>query len=358
MNRRWLRSGGLTIGAVLLGIALTLEVYVSLNEPSRHAPPDFIVLAIGQFGRVLLWVLTAPLILRLYRMRPLRGKGWILHAIVSVLFMSTFYLGRLYSARLFGLHAIRWELRGDFWQVAMTDFAARNLLDFAFYWAVLIYGHEAELQHRVKQEELKAAQLESRLIDTELKMLREQLRPHFLFNTLNTISVQVREGKRDEAVGLIAQLASLLRMSLDHSRAAQVTVREELRFLDRYLAIQQIRFADRMTVRINVTPEAMEVPIPNLLLQPLVENAVIHGISAKSSPGVIEVKGWVEAARLRLEIRNDGPPLPPRGQLKEGIGLGNARERLERIYGPESELSLSDHPEGGVAVKIVLPCRL
>ena len=123
-------------------------------------------------------------------------------------------------------------------------------------WAVLALGYSLEIYQRYKHEELKAAQLEARLIETELKALREQLRPHFLFNTLNTISVLVRESRNDEAVTLIARLSSLLRMSLDRSRTPEVTVREEVDFLQRYVEIQKARFSDRLNVGISIAPDA------------------------------------------------------------------------------------------------------
>ena len=195
-------------------------------------------------------------------------------------------------------------------------------------------------------------------METELKALREQLHPHFLFNTLNTISVLVRENNNDAAVTLIARLSTLLRMSLDNTRIHEVTVRQEMEFLDRYIEIQKTRFSDRLNVDIAIEPAAMEARIPNLLLQPLVENAILHGIAPKSAPGKVAISGRVENGWLHLEVRDDGPGLVDgTRQAKEGIGLRNTRERIAKIYGPQGQLLLRSEPGAGVTVRIVIPCR-
>jgi sensor histidine kinase YesM len=228
----------------------------------------------------------------------------------------------------------------------------------AYYWAVIAFGYAAEIYQRYKSEELRSVQLEARLMETELKALREQMRPHFLFNTLNTIAVLVREGKNEQAVTLIARLSSLLRITLDRTRAPEVTVREEVDFLERYIEIQKARFSDRLDVGIAIEPAAMEVPIPNLLLQPLVENAILHGVVRKSGPGRVDVTGRIEAGRLHLEVKDDGPGLGHGvARAKEGIGLSNTRERIARIYGAAGQLLLRSEPGRGVTVQIILPCR-
>ena len=267
--------------------------------------------------------------------------------------MAIYYLGRIFVYRQL------WnEPAGEFWDVALAGFYGRNMIDMAYYWAVIAVGYNLEIYHRYKNEEVKAAQLEARLVETELKALREQLRPHFLFNTLNTISVLIREKKNDEAVTLIARLSSLLRMTLDNTRLQEVTVREEMDFLARYIDIQKARFSDRLEVGIAIEPAAMEARIPNLLLQPLVENAILHGIAPKSGPGRVDVTGRVENGRLHLEVRDDGPGLPVAAKpAREGVGLANTRERLAKIYGAEGKLVLRSEPGRGVAVQIILPCR-
>jgi sensor histidine kinase YesM len=168
----------------------------------------------------------------------------------------------------------------------------------------------------------------------------------------------VRENKNDDAVNLIARLSSLLRMTLDNTGVHEVTLRQEMDFLERYLEIQKARFSDRLMVGIAIEPQAMNARIPNLLLQPIVENAIVHGIAPKSGPGRVDVLGRVEAGKLHLEVRDDGPGLGDgTKRAKEGVGLTNTRERLAKIYGAHGHLLLRSEPGRGVSVQIVVPCR-
>jgi two-component system LytT family sensor kinase len=357
MRNRWIKPAVLVAGWGFLGLVLSLEVYFNNRVTMPPGMVDFVDIAIPQFGRAVMWALMAPLILKLRERLPLSRGRWAggigFHCGMAFFVMATFYLGRLLSYRVFWGES---EFEKGFWVTALNGFYGRNIIDMAYYWAVLAFGYSLEIYQRYKNEELKAAQLETRLIETELKALREQLRPHFLFNTLNTISVLVREQRNDDAVTLIARLSSLLRMSLDNTRLKEVTVRQEMEFLGRYIEIQKARFSDRLVVDVAIDPEAMEARIPNLLLQPLVENAILHGIAPKAGPGRVEVRGRVEAGQLHLEVRDDGPGLGDgSARAKEGVGLTNTRERLAKIYGSHSQLSLRSEPGRGVAVQIILP---
>jgi two-component system LytT family sensor kinase len=357
MNNRWVKVGLVFGGWVLLGFLLTFELYFNNRAMSKMAP-DMVDIAIPQFGRALMWASLAPLILRLREKMPLSRGHWYggisFHLAMSFVVMATYYLGRILAYMLFGE-----KILDDFWYVALKGFYGRNIIDMGFYWAVLAFGYSMELYQRYKNEELKSAQLEARLIETELKALREQLRPHFLFNTMNTIAVLVREGKNDEAVTLLARLSSLLRMSLDTSRTHEVTLRQEMEFLDRYIEIQKARFSDRLSVSVDIEPAALDARIPNLILQPLVENAILHGIAPKSGPGHVCVNGHVAEGNLHLEVRDDGPGLSHQGEgMKEGVGLSNTRERIAKIYGPRGRISLHSEPGRGVSVQLVFPCRI
>jgi signal transduction histidine kinase len=358
MQSRWMKFAAIVAGWTFLGFVLAIEVYFNLRASMKPGTVNFTDVALPQFGRALMWALMAPLILRMRELLPLNRGAWagglLFHGAMSFAVMAVYYLGRILASVIF------WrEPLGDFWAIALSSFYGRNLIDMAYYWAVIAFGYSVEIYRRYKNEELKAAQLEARLIETELKALREQLRPHFLFNTLNTIAVLVREAKNDEAVNLIARLSSLLRMSLDHTRVHEVTVRQEMDFLGHYLDIQRVRFSDRLSVDIAIEPAAMEARIPNLLLQPLVENAILHGIAPKAGPGRVEIRGHVAAGQLHLEVRDDGPGLGDgMKRAKEGVGLTNTRERLIKLYGAHGQLSLRSEPGRGVAVQLILPCRL
>jgi two-component system LytT family sensor kinase len=357
MHNRWTKIAAIFLGWVFLGLVLSLEVYFNNRVNMPPGTVNFIDHAIPQFGRAMMWALMAPLILRLRTKIPL-GQGWWIggigfHFAMSFVVMATYYLGRMLAYGIF-----YGESYSDFWTNAFGSFYGRNIIDMAYYWAVLAFGYSLEIYQRYKNEELRSAQLEARLVETELKALREQLRPHFLFNTMNTIAVLVREGKNDQAVTLIARLSSLLRMSLDNTRVHEVTLRQEMEFLALYIEIQRARFSDRLHVDIAIEPDALEARIPNLILQPIVENAILHGIAPKTGPGRVVVSGRISDGKLHLGVTDDGPGIGDgTKRTKEGIGLSNTRERLAKIYGSKGHLSLRSEPGRGVAVEIILPCR-
>jgi len=322
----------------------------------KNQEVDFLDAGLPQFGRALMWGLMAPLILLAREKMPLSRGRWVggvaFHFCSSFLVMAVFFLGRMYFGILFA-----GEPLSGFWESAQDNFYGRNIIDMAFYWAVLAFGFSNEIYRKYRSEELKSSQLETRLVETELQALRQQMHPHFLFNTLNTVAVLVRERKNDEAVTLLARLSTLLRMTLDNTGVQEVTLRQEMDFLERYLEIQQARFSDRLQVTFAISPEAMQARIPNLLLQPIVENAILHGIAPRPGPGHVDLLGRVEGDTLHLEVRDDGLGFDGTVRAKEGIGLANTRERLTKIYGARGQLLLRSEPGRGVSVQIVLPYR-
>jgi LytS/YehU family sensor histidine kinase len=181
-----------------------------------------------------------------------------------------------------------------------------------------------------------------------------QLNPHFLFNALNSIAMLVRGGRNDEAVRMLAGLGDLLRAVLDDQRPHEVPLRDELDFLRRYLDIEQIR-AGRLRVSVDVAPDAMEARVPNLILQPIVENAIRHGIARSSAAGLVEIGAWRENGSLLLSVRDDGPGV---GEgATDGVGLRNTRARLARMYGDAQTLEMGDAEGGGTRVTLRIPFR-
>ena len=360
MERRWLKFVTLAAVWAFLGLVLGVELYFNARVGMKGQPLDFWEVALPQLIRATMWALTAPLILLAREKMPLSQGHWVggvsFHFLFSFLVMAVFFLGRM-AGYYFLFDKPSASATEGFWQWSLDNFYGHNLIDMAFYWAVRAYGFSNEIYHKYRDEELRSSQLETRLVETELKALRQQLHPHFLFNTMNTISVLVREGKNDEAVTLVARLSTLLRMALDNTGVQEVTLRQEMDFLERYLEIQQARFSDRLKVSFAISPEAMAARIPNLLLQPLVENAILHGIAPRPGPGHVDLLGRVEGGNLHLEVRDDGLGFDGTQRAKEGIGLANTRERLTKIYGARGQLLLRSEPGRGVSVQIVLPYR-
>lgn len=357
MKPRWAQILVLAGAAGFMGSMLTLELYFN-SRASMKESIDVVDLAIPQFGRAILWALLTPFVLAMQRKLPLHRGYWVggiaFHLTASFVVMATYYLGRLWSYTIFFENP--WKT--SFWTMAHQGFFGHNLVDMACYWAILGFGFSIEVYRKFKSHELKSAQLEMRLMETELKSLRQQLHPHFLFNTLNTISVLVRERRHDEAITLIARLSTLLRTSLDNTGIPEVTVQQEMEFLNQYIEIQKMRFSDRLTVHVSISPAARLARIPNLLLQPIVENAILHGVAPKPGPGRVEILGEVEDEKLRLEVRDDGPGIANgHTRTKEGVGLANTRERLVKIYGARSQLLLQSQPGRGVSVLVTLPYR-
>jgi two-component system LytT family sensor kinase len=232
------------------------------------------------------------------------------------------------------------------------DVIDRLFLEVALYAAVLGVTWAVDYQRRLRERELRAAQLETSLAQARLAALELQLRPHFLFNTLHTIGGLVRQKRGAEAVEMIAGLSDLLRYSLDHAGSQRVPLEQELAITGRYLEIQKTRFADRLTVTIDAPDEARAGLVPALLLQPLVENAVRHGIERSSQPGRVDVRARREGARLVVEVENSGPPV---GAGPTGIGLDNARARLEQLYPGQHRLDLRSESGAGAVATVVIP---
>jgi len=192
----------------------------------------------------------------------------------------------------------------------------------------------------------RAAQLQASLTNARLHALELQIQPHFLFNTLNAVSSLVRTNRNDEAVTMVAGLSDILRYTLDHEGSQRVSLEAETDMLRRYLEIQRARFADRMTVSIDVDPSTRTAAIPTLILQPLAENAVRHGIARSSAGGVVAVKTFRENGWLRVDVTNTGSLQPAD---REGIGLRNTRERLRQLYGDNQMFELREERDSVVA---------
>jgi len=226
-----------------------------------------------------------------------------------------------------------------------------NLL---IYWVIVSVSHAFDYYRQMQERELRAAELEKRLAQARLQTLQMQLNPHFLFNSLHAISALVHKDA-DLADQMITRLSDLLRYALEVTDAQEVPLRQELDFLRRYLEIEQTRFGDRLAVRLEIAPETLDALVPNLLLQPLVENAIRHGIEPRAKPGQIELRSRCEGGQLKLEVRDNGVGLSPGRKLEEGVGLSNTRARLKQLYGDRHRFALSEGPGGGLAVCLELP---
>jgi signal transduction histidine kinase len=309
-----------------------------------------------------LWALLAPAILLLTCYVPITRDGWrrwlpihLLGAVVAILVHETGYvlLERVAHADMNAPNELSRHL--------LLYITKRTPFDLLVYTAIASIGAVGSLYRRAQERERHATQLESQLTRAQLDVLRNQLQPHFLFNTLNTISSLVHSDV-EAADRVVSRLGDMLRLSLQHNGRHEVSLREELDFLGHYVEIQRSRFRDRLTVTLDVPADLLEAQVPTFILQPLVENAIRHGIEPRTEPGRVMVAARREGEQLVLEVSDNGPGLvdpPPSGTGNgRGIGLTNTRARLQQLYGNRQEISLANRAEGGVMVRITLPWQL
>jgi two-component system, LytTR family, sensor kinase len=236
-----------------------------------------------------------------------------------------------------------------------------NILQFSvvlFLWCTLYFSIKQWQQAALERDRLLRAETEAR--DAHLSALRYQLNPHFLFNSLNAVSTLVLKGETQGATRMISQIAGLLRVSLEGPILAEIPLSQELDFAKRYLAIEQTRLGDRLQVEFDIAPDSLDASIPGMLLQPLLENAVLHGVGRLRQGGIITIQTATEDNRLRIVVANSGPLHNTGAESEEtrrGIGLTNTRERLRRVYGSACEFTLHWPDRGGCVLTIRMPCR-
>ena len=227
------------------------------------------------------------------------------------------------------------------------------------YWAIVGLSHAIDFHNEAQERALAAAQLQTRLAEASLQSLQRQLHPHFLFNTLHTISALMHRDT-EAADAMLAQLSDLLRLTLDRVGTQEVALKEELDFLEKYLEIERTRFGERLEIRMSIDPDTLDAAVPNFLLQPLVENAVRHGIAQKVGGGRVEISARREGDELVLVVRDTGPGLSAAKltALNTGVGLTNTRSRLQHLFGDRHRFEFHEPPDGGLAVRISIPFSL
>lgn len=296
------------------------------------------------------WALATPLIAALGRWKPIYPfslSAVLLHVGFSVIFTAAHQLW--WNAMIVFIRPYDAMGPNSLWPLRTTDL----FLELTIYFAVLGATWALEAQHLLRERQIAAAKLEASLAQARLHALELQLQPHFLFNTLHAIGGLVRQSRGTEAIEMIAGLSDLLRYSLDRSGSA-VSLEREVAILQRYLDIQRIRFPDRLQVRIDLPAELKGASVPGLILQPLAENAVRHGIEPLARGGEIQLCASREGDRLRITLFNSGH----REETKQkGLGLENTRARLSQLYGARHSFTL-ENDRGGVLATLTLPFEL
>jgi two-component system, LytTR family, sensor kinase len=340
----------------LVGLSYAVQVYLASREFGVQV--TWWRTVFDTLGKWYVFALLSLPVLYLARRFRLEGRLWAPHALLHVLCGILFSLANMvlrgWIKLLQGwIEGSPVSFAGEF-QVSLVTTWHFNLL---IYWVIVCVSHAFEYYRRYQERRLRAAELERRLSEARLRALQMQLNPHFLFNTLHSISALMHQDV-EAADRMMAQLSDLLRHTLESSDAQTVSLREELAFLERYLAIEQVRFGDRLEVKVNVPGELLDAQVPNLILQPLVENALRHGIEPSLQQGRLELTAERSDGGLTLTVCDNGAGLPGNGTRREGVGLANTRARLGQLYGQAAELTLGNQPGGGVRAQVRLPLHL
>ncbi|HTQ86289.1 MAG TPA: histidine kinase [Candidatus Solibacter sp.] len=316
---------------------------------------------------VYLWALWTPVILWLGGRLPIERRNWIRRTLLHLM------IGVGVSLAQLAVESVILSRLGVF-PTLMKGFLATFvfLTVIGFHQGVLTYltvlGIQAgfryyrQYQEREQQAlrlELNTSELKTQLVNAQLNALKMQLQPHFLFNTLNAIMVLVRQQKGRQAEEMLARLGDLLRCVLEDVEAQEVTLRRELEYLRLYLSIEEVRFADRLRVEISADPAILDAAVPQMGLQPIVENAIRHGLGKSSAAGRIHIAAARVDDTMEIKVADDGPGLPedaaPAGT---GIGLANTRARLRQLYGDAAKLTMENGAQGGAVVTMKLPYRI
>lgn len=367
---QWLLNLGIW---TLIGVFFTSQGYLFHTDIRGTYPFQWEKWFFRELTYCYLFALFTPLILwfvqrfRIERQHLLRGL--LIHIPMSFLF----------SMLVKGLHACILALMSDPTLVGdnpmlmgvdpQKPFSFLKLVKFTYYtldtgaliyWVILLISHAMGYFTRYQQAESKAAQLEAKLAQAQLQALKMQLHPHFLFNTLNSISELLHEDA-EAADKMLVRLGDFLRMTLQNSGAQEVPLEQELEFLKCYLEIEQTRFHDHLKIEMEIEPQTLTAQVPNLVLQPIVENAIRHGIAPRAAQGEIHICAERKNGMLCVKVEDNGPGLPAgepsENSFSKGVGLSNTRARLEQLYGSKQRLELIRGTSGGLLVNLEIPFR-
>lgn len=301
-----------------------------------------------------LWALLTPVALKLVERypldRPRLARAATVHLLAGVALVTVdIALFAVLAPHVGALHA-----GTDWWATFSRLLGTTFLLNLPVYGLVVGVAQGLRLVRAARQRERRALQLEAQLAEARLLALQAQLQPHFLFNALNTVQVLMREDV-DVADRILVLLSQLLRRALESCATQELELREEIAFLEAYLAIEQTRFDARLSYRIDVDPQLQGARVPSLILQPLVENAVRHGLAGQPSPGRIDIAARRIGDMLELTVQDNGLGIDR--AVQDGIGLSNTRARLKLLYGTQHSFELRPADEGGLRAALVIPLR-
>jgi signal transduction histidine kinase len=348
-----LRGAGWVALWSLLGLAIASEIYLSSNflgrsitwgEAISDSLEDWYV-----YG-----ALSVPVVWLARRQPPEVGSRWAkaaVHLGAALVFSISYILLRTLVGQADGWYAGEPASFSEIFHPLLVRTFPFNLL---VYGAILTVSHALDYYRMYHERTVQTLELEKHLTEARLRALLHQLKPHFLFNTLNGIA-SLMHTDVDAADRMLVRLSELLRITMSHTGAPETPLRDEIAFIERYLDIEKIRFRNRLEVSIDIDEDALEARVPSLILQPMVENAMRHGVEPNARMGRIELRGQRQGPELVLTVSDNGSGIPEGGPSREGIGVANTRARLAELYGASQKFELVNRPEGGLCVRMTIP---
>lgn len=358
IKRKWVKWLAIWATWTLFGLFFTSQ-FALQNQLSRNPVPFWQILT-WQMVSGYVWFALSPLILWLAAKFPFEAEKWkssvFVHLAAGVVLaffqqaIDTFLLTRL------GYPPNR---QFASFLEAYKFFIFINLhLSILIYWGVIGIKSAFSYYQKYRERELQTSKLEARLATSRLQVLKGQLQPHFLFNTLNAISELIYRDP-EAAERMIGDLSDLLRLSFEKLEVQEISLKQELEFLRKYLEIEQMRFQDRLRVEMEIAPDTLDASVPNMILQPLVENAIKHGIAPRSTGGKIQIGAHRSNGTLELSVSDNGIGVPFNDveNLSEGVGLSNTRRRLKHLYGERHKFDLKAAEASGLSVNLTIPFK-
>jgi signal transduction histidine kinase len=344
---RWLLAFGFW---TFLGLSFASQFYISSAKAGNEVSWKLAITnALGDWYVFALLSIPVVQLARRFRFEAGHWSGsLVVHVVASALFSLAYMVLRAWVGQ--------WQFAASFQEAFKPLLVKTWHYNLLIYWVIVAVSQAFEYYRKYRERERRASELEKRLVEAKLQALQMQLNPHFLFNTLHSISALMHKDV-EAADRMITRLGDLLRAALEGSDTQEVDLRRELDFLKRYLEIEQTRFGNRLTVKMEIAPETLDAQVPNLILQPLVENAIRHGIEPRSKSGCIELRAQRLNGVLTLEVRDNGAGLSGNQQVREGVGLSNTRARLRELYGQDHRFELRPGPTGGLEARLTIPFR-
>ena len=356
-RRRWIGVALIAGTWIVIGLVFTLQGYFTSFRSER--PVKLVDSFYLQMTWAILWAFATPLVLLAAAKLPIERNNWIRSTLLHIPFCLVLSvlvtaLGRVIIWLYFGYRAGR-PLTFE----SVTNFVVANFSEgIGIYLLIAVSFYAFSFYRRFREGQLRTLQLEAQLSQAQLHALKMQLHPHFLFNTLHSISALLNKDPQSSR-RMITRLGDFLRLTLENSGAQEVTLQKEMEFLTCYLEIERVRFQDRLVTRTDLGEETLDAKVPNLILQPIVENAIRHAIAPRSTPGLIEIEAKQDGNKLRIQVRDNGPGISEHrtsdGVLNKGLGLTNTGTRLEQLYGTAHLFDLRNSSEGGLVVTLEIP---